>query len=129
LRADVAAVIDSYLAISGPPKRAAERVAALARDAGIDLDPSLASSARRFERLEESGIDVAQAIFATEFGRNLEYYSGLVFQIETSGLNDAIAGGGRYDGLLADLGARHDVPAIGSAIHTERLLAAIRGAS
>ena len=64
-----------------------------------------------------------------EFGRNLEYYSGLVFQIETSGLNDAIAGGGRYDGLLADLGAPREVPAIGSAIHTERLLAAVRGMS
>jgi ATP phosphoribosyltransferase regulatory subunit len=129
LRADVAAVIDSYLAISGPPKKAAERVAALARAAGIDLDPSLSSSARRFERLEKSGIDVGQATFAAEFGRNLEYYSGLVFQIETAGVKDAIAGGGRYDGLLADLGARHDVPAIGSAIHTERLLAAIRGLS
>jgi ATP phosphoribosyltransferase regulatory subunit len=126
LRKEVAAVIDSYLAISGPPKKAAERVAALARDAGIDLDASLSSSARRFERLEKSGIDLAQATFATEFGRNLEYYSGLVFQIETAALKDAVAGGGRYDGLLADLGARHDVPAIGSAIHTERLLAAIR---
>lgn len=126
LRKEVAAVIDSYLAISGPPKKAAERVAALARDAGIDLDASLSSSARRFERFEKSGIDLAQATFATEFGRNLEYYSGLVFQIESEGLKDAVAGGGRYDGLLADLGARHDVPAIGSAIHTERLLAAIR---
>ena len=126
LRKEVAAVIDSYLAISGPPKKAAERVAALANDAGIDLDASLSSSARRFERLEKSGIDLAQATFATEFGRNLEYYSGLVFQIETAGLKDAVAGGGRYDGLLTDLGARHDVPAIGSAIHTERLLAAIR---
>ena len=36
-----------------------------------------------------------------------------------------IAGGGRYDGLLANIGAPRDVPAIGSAIHTERLLAAV----
>ena len=129
LRQEVAAVIDSYLAISGPPKTAAKRVAALAEDAGIDLSASLSSLARRFERLEKSGIDLARATFATEFGRNLEYYSGLVFQIETPCLDDAIAGGGRYDGLLADLGAPREVPAIGSAIHTERLLAAIRGMS
>ena len=38
-----------------------------------------------------------------------------------------IAGGGRYDTLLADLGAPQPVPAVGSAIHTERLLAAVRG--
>ncbi len=129
LRKEVAAVIDSYLAISGAPKQATERVAALAKNAGIDLSPSLSSLARRFERLEASGLDLARATFATEFGRNLEYYSGLVFQIQTPGLNDAIAGGGRYDGLLADLGAPCEVPAIGSAIHTERLLAAIRGLS
>ena len=52
LRKEVAAVIDSYLAVSGAPKKAAERVAAIAKGAGIDLGPSLASSARRFERLE-----------------------------------------------------------------------------
>jgi ATP phosphoribosyltransferase regulatory subunit len=122
-------VIDSYLAISGPPERCAERVAALAKNAGIDLSASLSSLARRFERLESSGVDLGRATFATEFGRNLEYYSGLVFQIETPGINDTIAGGGRYDGLLADLGAPREVPAIGSAIHTERLLAAVRGLS
>jgi ATP phosphoribosyltransferase regulatory subunit len=129
LRQEVAAVIDSYLAISGPPERCAERVAALAKNAGIDLSASLSSLARRFERLESSGVDLGRATFATEFGRNLEYYSGLVFQIETPGINDTIAGGGRYDGLLADLGAPREVPAIGSAIHTERLLAAVRGLS
>jgi ATP phosphoribosyltransferase regulatory subunit len=52
-----------------------------------------------------------------------------VFQIESAGSEEAIGGGGRYDGLLAYLGAPREVPAIGSAIHTERLLAAAgRGA-
>ncbi len=129
LRKEVAAVIDSYLAVSGAPRKAAERVAAIAKGAGIDLGPSLESSARRFECLEGSGIDLGRAAFATEFGRNLEYYSGLVFQIEAPGAGDAIAGGGRYDGLLAHLGAAREVPAIGSAIHTERLLAAVMGIS
>jgi len=129
LRADplgkeVATVIDYYLAVSGAPKEAAKRIAMIAHGAGIDLGPALYAYTRRFERLEESGVDLDQAIFATEFGRNLEYYSGLVFQIEAAGVDDAIAGGGRYDGLLSHLGAPREVPAIGSAIHTERLLAA-----
>jgi len=130
LRADplgkeVATVIDYYLAVSGAPKEAAKRIAMIAHGAGIDLGPALYAYTRRFERLEESGVDLDQAIFATEFGRNLEYYSGLVFQIEAAGVDDAIAGGGRYDGLLSHLGAPREVPAIGSAIHTERLLAAV----
>jgi ATP phosphoribosyltransferase regulatory subunit len=104
---------------------AAKRIALIAKGAGIDLGPALYAYTSRFERLERSGVDLGQAIFATEFGRNLEYYSGLVFQIEAAGLEEAIAGGGRYDGLLAYLGAPREVPAIGSAIHTERLLAAV----
>jgi ATP phosphoribosyltransferase regulatory subunit len=124
---NVAAVIESYLAVAGPPKEAAGRVARIAKDAGIDLGDSLEALARRFDRLEKNGIDLEGASFATEFGRNLEYYSGLVFHIESTGMTEAIAGGGRYDGLLARLGAKRGVPAIGSAIHTERLLAAVRG--
>jgi ATP phosphoribosyltransferase regulatory subunit len=99
----------------------------IAKGAGIDLGRALQAYTSRFERLKKSGIDLARATFAAEFGRNLEYYSGLVFQIEGQGVDDAIAGGGRYDGLLTHLGAPKDVPAIGSAIHTERLLVAARG--
>jgi ATP phosphoribosyltransferase regulatory subunit len=127
LRKEVATVIDYYLAVSGPPMEAVERVAMIAHGAGIDLGRALQAATRRFERLEESGIDLKRASFAAEFGRNLEYYSGLVFQIEAEGIDEAIGGGGRYDGLLAHLGAPREVPAIGSAIHTERLLAAARG--
>jgi ATP phosphoribosyltransferase regulatory subunit len=122
---EVATVIDYYLAVSAPPKEAGERIAMIAKGAGIDLGSALSAYTRRFERLANSGIDLSQAMFATEFGRSLEYYSGLVFQIEVAGLDEAIGGGGRYDGLLAYLGAPKPVPAIGSAIHTERLLAAV----
>jgi ATP phosphoribosyltransferase regulatory subunit len=125
LRKEVATVIDYYLAVSGPPRDVAKRIAMIAHGAGIDLGPALYAYTRRFERLEQNGVNLDQAIFATEFGRNLEYYSGLVFQIEAAGVDDAIAGGGRYDGLLSHLGAPREVPAIGSAIHTERLLAAV----
>ena len=127
LRKEVATVIDSFLAVTGPPREAAGRVAKIARGAGIDIDAPLAALVRRFERLEKGGVDLGRCSFATEFGRSFEYYSGLVFQIE-AGRNDdpgQVAGGGRYDGLLAHIGAPREVPAIGSAIHTERLLAAV----
>ncbi|MGB6967996.1 MAG: ATP phosphoribosyltransferase regulatory subunit [Methyloceanibacter sp.] len=134
LRADplpkeVATVIDYYLAVDAPSREAVDRIAMIGQAAGIDLGPALSMLARRFDLIEQAGIDLGPARFATEFGRNLEYYSGLVFQIE-AGLDDdagTVAGGGRYDGLLRSLGAPVQVPAVGSAIHTERLLAAIRG--
>ena len=76
-------------------------------------------------------VDLAAATFSTEFGRKLEYYSGFVFQIEAPGMGETepVAGGGRYDNLLTALGAPCAVPAVGSAIHTERLLAAVGRAS
>jgi ATP phosphoribosyltransferase regulatory subunit len=136
LRADplpkeVATVIDYYLAVAAPPREAADKLAMIAKGAGLDIDAGLDAALRRFDRLARDGIDLTRATFATEFGRKLEYYSGLVFQVEAAGLDETepVAGGGRYDGLLAALGAPRDVPAVGSAIHTERLLAAAERAS
>ena len=130
LRAEVATVIDYYLAVDAPPDEAIERIGMIAKGAGLDLAPSLYLLARRFEQLAKGGVDIANARFATGFGRDLEYYSGMVFQIEAGSGDDAtsVAGGGRYDGLLSSLGANTKVPAVGAAIHTERLLAAVEGA-
>jgi ATP phosphoribosyltransferase regulatory subunit len=127
LRKEVATVIDYFLDVSAAPKEALERVAMISKGARVDVGPALQALVRRFERLEQCGMDLGKATFATEFGRSFEYYSGLVFQIEVEDEGDTgqIAGGGRYDRLLAHFGAPRDVPAIGSAIHTERLLAAV----
>ena len=40
--------------------------------------------------------------FSTNFGRDIEYYSGIVFEIYNSSKKE-IARGGRYDGLLKSL--------------------------
>ena len=71
-----------------------------------------------------------QVSFAAEFGRSLEYYTGFVFQIEVSDATGApvvIAGGGRYDDMISDIGKCQPVPAVGCAIYAERLLAATGG--
>src|SRR5262249_58976856 len=124
LRKEVATVIDYFLAVSAAPEEAVERVTMIAKGACIDVAPALQALVRRFERLEQGGIDLGKSTFATEFGRSFEYYSGLVFQIEVGGEGDAsqIAGGGRYDGLLAHICPPREERAIGAAIHTGRLL-------
>ncbi len=65
--------------------------------------------------------------FSAPFGRSLEYYTGFVFQIEALTKDGAVqvAGGGRYDDLLSDIGSPVKVPAVGCAIDTGRLLAAV----
>lgn len=124
---EVATVIEYYLGVDAPPREAVDKVAMIAHGAGLDIDAALYAVAGRFDLLEQQGVDLSNAIFTTEFGRKLEYYSGLVFQIEAPGMDqtEPVAGGGRYDNLLSALGAPHSVPAVGAAIHTERLLAAV----
>jgi histidyl-tRNA synthetase len=55
--------------------------------------------------------------------RGLDYYTKTAFEVVTEhlGAQNAVAGGGRYDGLVKDLGGP-DVPGIGFAIGCERLI-------
>ncbi len=54
--------------------------------------------------------------------RGLDYYNGLVFEFLSNdlGAQNAILGGGRYDGLIKQLGGR-DLPATGFALGIDRL--------
>jgi histidyl-tRNA synthetase len=55
--------------------------------------------------------------------RGLDYYTRTAFEVVAQGLGaqDAVAGGGRYNGLAKELGGP-DLPAIGFAIGEDRLL-------
>jgi len=58
--------------------------------------------------------------------RGLDYYRRTVFEITSSGLGaqDAVLGGGRYDGLVAHMGG-DDVPGVGFAAGLERIVLAL----
>ena len=60
-----------------------------------------------------------EVIFITNFGRNLEYYTGIVFEIFAE--KKEIARGGRYDELLKSLGAKKNIPAVGAAINLNNI--------
>ncbi len=57
--------------------------------------------------------------YSASFGRQLEYYTGLVFKIEikSKSKNINIINGGRYDNLIGDLGSSKKIPAVGAAIN------------
>ena len=58
--------------------------------------------------------------FSTNFGRNIEYYTGIVFEVYNSSKKE-IARGGRYDNLLKSLGSKKNIPAVGAAINLNNL--------
>lgn len=117
--------IESYLHIAGPLTDVVKKISAISKSP--KFKNAVAQFESRIAALEDQGLNPRRFHFSADFGRDLEYYTGLVFQIEVELRNAplVIAGGGRYDGLLQDLGAATHIPAIGCAIHTERLLAAM----
>ena len=60
-----------------------------------------------------------EVIFITNFGRNIEYYTGIVFEVFSG--KEEIARGGRYDDLLKSLGSIKNIPAVGAAINLNNI--------
>lgn len=119
-------LIESVLNVKGPARQAISDIAKLLKKRRVAIDAPLAAMAARIDALEKLGLDGKRIAFAARFGRNMEYYTGFVFELwSMDGEGDVqIAGGGRYDTLLKMLGAKKDIQAVGCAIRIERVLAA-----
>jgi ATP phosphoribosyltransferase regulatory subunit len=124
LSTDAVTAIDTYLAIEGNAASVLKDLEAVAD--GRAYRSALKQFRRRIEAMRQQGLKPEDFSFAATFGRNLEYYTGFVFQIEADTAQGAsqVAGGGRYDDLLSDIGSPVPVSAVGCAIGTEQLLAA-----
>ena len=88
------------------------------------LDSLSAESAQHFEQVRGYLDAVGQAYTVTpRLVRGLDYYVRTTFEVKTAelGAQDAVAGGGRYDGLIERLGGPAD-PGIGFAIGLERVV-------
>jgi len=117
--------LNAYLAIAG---QASATGSELERIGGGQLYGKARDYfAKRLFEMEELGLNPRRFHFAAGFGRDLEYYTGFTFQIEADTPHGpiAVAGGGRYDNLLSDMGSPVRVPAVGCAIHTDRLKAVL----
>jgi ATP phosphoribosyltransferase regulatory subunit len=128
---EVRGLIERFLTISGDPDKAAAELRALAGESnmGQALAPALDLFESRTGFLAARGVDLKRVRFSTAFGRGFDYYTGLVFELtDPARTGDPLVAGGRYDGLLARLGAPEQIPAVGFAAWIERL-AAYGGAS
>lgn len=123
LSAEAAAVVGRYLDLSTTPERALDRLDAFQREIGIDLGAALDLFARRNDAFRDCGIDLDRPLFAADFGRNLDYYTGFVFEMRDPDRADdtPVIGGGRYDALLERLGSPKPVAACGFSMWLDRL--------
>lgn len=91
------------------------------------LDALCAECAEHFAGVQ-AFLGAAEVPFAVDASivRGLDYYTRTVFEVVHPALG-ALCGGGRYDGLVAELGGA-PTPAVGFALGVERLILAVREA-
>ncbi|MBW2453689.1 MAG: histidine--tRNA ligase [Deltaproteobacteria bacterium] len=122
---------DSQRRLKTNPLRILDSKAPQDREA-IDGAPSVVDlldgeDAAHFERLQRY-LDALEVPYVVDpkLVRGLDYYTRTLFELkETSGAlgsQDALLGGGRYDGMVTRLGGKKPVPAIGFAMGIERIL-------
>ena len=74
---------------------------------------------QKYFPISKNKISKLNVVFSTAFGRQLEYYTGIVFKIDIKSKSKIIncCNGGRYDKLISDLGSKKHVPAVGAALN------------
>ncbi len=125
LPASTASLIDRFIGIDVPASKATGAIEDTLKGDVPGLEAAFGRFEKRLSALSRAGIDPNRLRFTAGYGRSFAYYTGLVFQFEApgEGRSGHLAGGGRYDGLLEAAGAPRSVPAVGAAMHSERLLA------
>lgn len=127
-----AKLIDDYLSVRCPLPLAVAKLRQLGAKTNNAFVPAVDLFEARVEAIQKAGLETADMEFAAVFGRSLEYYTGFVFQIDrllADGASQTIAGGGRYDTMLRDIGADTMIPAVGCAIYASRLVSASKAAA
>jgi len=96
---------------------------AFAADNALDLSAVLQKFEARTDAIIAAGIPAEDIVYDASFGRPLDYYTGLVYEIRQAGGDKdmVLAGGGRYDRLLTMLGASENIPGVGFSIWLDRL--------
>nr|WP_210345322.1 ATP phosphoribosyltransferase regulatory subunit [Jiella flava] len=116
-------LLEAFLAIDCSLDAAADRLAELMGGAGLDLGRAMTVFETRNLALQAANVDLAALNYRAAFGRPIDYYTGLVFEVRQPGGSDALAGGGRYDRLMTMLGATQPIPAVGFALWLDRVAA------
>ena len=116
--------------LRGAPEEVLPAGRALLAEFGLPDDP-LAQLGETLALLEELGTGRSHVGVDLGLSRGLQYYTGMVFEIDHAGLGaeSQLCGGGRYDDLARALGARQPVPALGFAFGVERVRLALEAAA
>jgi histidyl-tRNA synthetase len=116
------AILSRLTTLAGPPAEALPALEQLLAAESLRV-PAFDELRAILALLPGHGLDPARVEIDFCLGRGLHYYTGMIFEIyDPPGMQ--LCGGGRYDDLVAALGGRGSVPAVGFAYGLERVAAA-----
>ena len=109
----VSKIIKDFLKIKCPISKAAYNLNIFFKKNNINLIVDL-----KYFPISKNNINKLNIEYSSSFGRELEYYTGLVFKIDIKNKKKItnILNGGRYDNLILNLSGRK-VPAVGAAVN------------
>ena len=105
-------ILTEYLSLASPLGEAAAMLEAFAKKHKLDFDGAIEPFDQRAVAIAAKR-PTAKIRFEAGFGRPLDYYTGLVFEVHAEGIVTPLIGGGRYDRMLEMLGAEEPTPAVG----------------
>ena len=71
------------------------------------------------------GVESSLCVYSPTLARGLDYYTGMIFEIEIEGYSSgSVCGGGRYDKLIGMFAAKN-IPAVGCAFGFDRIIEAM----
>ena len=110
----VSKIIKDFLKINCQVNLAAEKLNTFFKKNKINL-----SVEQNYFPISQNRLLKLKVEFSASFGRQLEYYTGMVFKIDIREKNKNInvVNGGRYDKLIFNLGSNKQVPAVGAALN------------
>ena len=114
-------VLQEFLSLDPAFADAPAALAGFADAAGLKLDGALSRFDARAAALANAGVDLSALTYRAAFGRPLDYYTGLVFEVTAAGSTAVLAGGGRFDRMLTLLGAKDHIPAVGFSLWLDRI--------
>ncbi len=111
---NISKIIRDFLKIKCPIDKAAFELNKFFRKYKINLVVD-----QKYFPISKNKISKLNVVFSTSFGRQLEYYTGMVFKIDIRSKSRIIncCNGGRYDKLISDLGSKKQTPAVGAALN------------
>ena len=111
---NVSKIIKDFLKIKCPINKTATELNKFFKKNKINLIVD-----QKYFPISKDKISKLNVVFSAAFGRQLEYYTGMVFKIDIKfkSKNRNIVNGGRFDKLISDLGSKKQVPAVGAALN------------